>query len=113
MRRWYKAWARLAGGLLVVLAWCVALASCSRREADKPLAKNEYVDARICADCHSDIADNYSKTGMARSFYAPDAASVPNPKAYFHRASATWYQIVPKDGGWYQRWWQVGSKGQE
>jgi tetratricopeptide (TPR) repeat protein len=97
----------LAGGLVV------ALASCSRREAVKPLAKNEYVDAKTCAKCHTDIARNYSNTGMARSFQSPDGASVPNPKAYFHRASATWYQIVSKDGGWYQRWWQIGFKGQE
>jgi Flp pilus assembly protein TadD len=107
MKRRYKAWAVLAGALVV------ALASCARREAAKPLAKNEYVDARICADCHSGIAQTYSNTGMARSFYPPTAASVPNPKAYFHRASATWYQIVAKNGGWYQRWWQIGSKGQE
>jgi tetratricopeptide (TPR) repeat protein len=112
-RRWYKAWVVLAGGLLVVLAWCVALASCSRREAVTPLAKNEYVDAGTCAECHTDIAQTYSNTGMARSFHSPDAASVPNPKAYFHRASATWYQIVAENGGWYQRWWQIGFQGRE
>ncbi len=97
----------LAGGLIV------ALVSCARREAIKPLAKNEYVDARTCAECHADIVRNYSNTGMARSFYPPDAASVPNPKAWFHRASSTWYQIVSKDSAWYQRWWQVGLKGRE
>ncbi len=102
-----KTWVVLAGGLVV------ALASCSRREAAKPVAKNEYIDAATCAKCHADIARNYSNTGMARSFRSPDAASVPNPKAWFHRASATWYQIVARDGGWYQRWWQIGFKGQE
>ena len=107
MRYRHKASMVLAGGL------AMALASCSRREAVKPVAKNEYVDARTCAQCHADIARNYSNTGMARSFRSPDAASVPNPKPYFHRASATWYQIVAQDGGWYQRWWQIGSKGQE
>ena len=99
--RWY--WALVA----------VTLASCSRREAAKPVAKNEYVDTAICAECHADIAAKYSNTGMARSFYPPDAASVPNPKAYFHRTSGTWYQVVAKDGGWYERWWQIGFKGQE
>jgi Flp pilus assembly protein TadD len=97
----------VVGGGLVV-----ALASCSRHDAVKPLAKNDYVDAATCAQCHAEIARNYSSTGMARSFYTPDAASVPDPKAYFHPASATWYQMVSKDGGWYQRWWQVGVKGQ-
>ena len=107
MRRRYKVWVVLSCGLVA------ALSSCSRPETVKPLAANEYVDAAICADCHAEIAGNYSNTGMSRSFYSPDAASVPNPKAYFHRASATWYQIVARDGGWYQRSWQIGFKGQQ
>ena len=102
MRRWYKNFLLLA-----------CLASCSRREAEKPPSTNEYVDAAICADCHTDKADTYSNTGMARSFYSPDAASIPNPEPYFHRASNTWYQIVARNGGWYQRSWQIGFKGQE
>src|SRR5580698_5536214 len=117
MRRRYKAWVMLAGVGSVAL---VAPTSRSRGQTGELLAKNEYVDARICAECHKDIARNYSNTGMARSFHAPDAASyspgatgVPNPKAFLHRASGTWYQIVAKDGGWYQRWWQIGFKGQE
>jgi predicted CXXCH cytochrome family protein len=105
MRLRHKAWVVLAGGLVI--------ASCSRREAVKPLAKNEYVDAATCAECHTDIARNYSNTGMARSFHPPDAGSVPDPKAWFHPASATWYQIVARDGSWYQRWWQKGFKGQD
>jgi predicted CXXCH cytochrome family protein len=91
----------------------VALAACSRREAAQPVAKNEYVDAKTCAACHAEIARKYSATGMARSFYRPDAASFPDTKPYFHRASATWYRNVFKDGGWYQRWWQIGFKGHE
>ncbi|HEY4085291.1 MAG TPA: tetratricopeptide repeat protein [Bryobacteraceae bacterium] len=91
----------------------VALASYSRRESVKAQTQNEYVDSRICADCHGDIARTYSETGMARSFYTPDAASVPSSKPYFHRASGTWYQVVTRDGDWYQRWWQIGSRGQQ
>jgi hypothetical protein len=105
--RSYKSWIVLTGGL------SIALASCSPGDSEKPLAKNDYVDAGSCAECHAGIARNYSKTGMARAFHAPDTASVPNPKAYFHRASATWFQIVAKDGGWYQRWWQIGFKSQQ
>jgi tetratricopeptide (TPR) repeat protein len=101
-----KSWFLLAGGLVVVLA------SCSHREVAKAEPKNEYVDAGTCANCHQDIARTYSRTGMARAFHSPEAASVPDPKAYFHRASGTWYQIVDKDGGWYQQWWQIGFKGQ-
>jgi Flp pilus assembly protein TadD len=97
---------------LVRNAWVVltiGLTSCSV----KPVAKNEYVDSRTCAQCHAEIARRYSSTGMARSFYAPNAASFPNAKAWFHRASGTWYQVAGRDGGWYQRWWQIGFKGRE
>jgi tetratricopeptide (TPR) repeat protein len=89
----------------------VALASCARRET-VALAESEYVDARKCAECHADIARGYAKTGMARAFHVPDAQSAPDSKPYFHKASATWYQIVRKDDGWSQRWWQIGHKGQ-
>lgn len=107
MRRPPKSWFVLASGV------AVALASYSRGEPAKPPTANEYIDARTCSECHADIARTYAKTGMARSFHTPDAASVPNPKPYFHRASATWYQIVARDGAWYQRWWQIGFKGRQ
>ncbi len=96
----------MAGVLLLTLAF-------SLRESVKAQTQNQYVDARICAGCHADIARTYSKTGMARAFYAPDAASVPSPTPYFHQASGTWYQVVSKNGGWYQRWWQIGVKGRQ
>jgi predicted CXXCH cytochrome family protein len=99
--------------LALAAGFAVALASCSRTPPAKPLATNEYVDSRACAQCHAEIARTYSLTGMARSFYAPDAASFPNPKPYFHRASSTWYLVVARDGAWYQRWWQIGFKGRE
>jgi tetratricopeptide (TPR) repeat protein len=50
---------------------------------------------------------------MARAFRVPNAQSVPQPRPYFHRASSTWYQIVPQGGGWAQRWWQIGRNGEE
>lgn len=81
-----------------------------RRQAP---AENHYVDTRTCAECHAAIARNYANTGMAKAFHAPNAESVPNPRPYFHRASATWFQVVARDGSWYQRWWQIGLKGQE
>lgn len=77
------------------------------------LIANDYVDAATCAQCHAEIAQSYAKTGMAKSFHPPDAASIPNPGPWFHRASATWYQIFPKNGAWVQRWWQTGLNGKE
>lgn len=96
------------------MGWLIAAAvSCSRRETVKLTAANEYVDSQTCAACHAGIARTYSQTGMAKAFYLPSADSVPDPKPYFHTASDTWYQIVSKDGGWYQLWWQTGPKGQK
>ncbi len=99
-------------------SWCVTavaallgLVSCSRTEPAKPLAKSEYVAAGACAECHADLARGYSTSGMARAFHMPDAASFPNPEAYFHQASSTWYQIAARDGAWYERWWQSGPGG--
>src|SRR5215813_12867107 len=30
-----------------------------------------YVDARTCAKCHRQIAEDYARTGMGRSFFRP------------------------------------------
>ncbi len=94
-------------GLLLVF-----LAGCARREAVPAVAANEYVDTRTCAECHAGIARTYAQTGMAKAFATPQAENMPAPKAYFHRASGTWFENVRKDGGWVQRWWQVGLKSQ-
>jgi predicted CXXCH cytochrome family protein len=97
---------------VLVGLWLLA-ASCSRREVANVAPKNEYVDAKMCGECHASIARTYATTGMARSFYTPDAVSMPDPKPYFHRASATWFQVASREGAWYQRWWQAGAKGEE
>src|ERR1700694_4729336 len=36
---------------------------------------NNYVDARICAGCHSQIAQNHLQTGMGRSLFRPTPAN--------------------------------------
>ncbi len=107
MKHSYTAWVVLLCGTVL------ALASWSRSEAQEPAAANPYVDASTCATCHADIARSYANTGMARSFYPLRAADVPSPKPYFHAASGTWYEIVAKEGGWVQRWWQDGLNGQQ
>ena len=34
-----------------------------------------FADSRLCAGCHRDIAANYARTGMGRSFFTPGAAN--------------------------------------
>ncbi|MEO5922278.1 MAG: tetratricopeptide repeat protein [Bryobacteraceae bacterium] len=106
MRRRYLGCLLLACGL-GALGWFV------RPESLQAQAPNEYVDTAACATCHADIARTYAATGMARSFYSPDAASFPEAEPYHHLASDTWYQIVTREGAWYQRWWQLDGNGQE
>ena len=36
---------------------------------------NGYVDSKVCATCHREIAANYARTGMARSFFRPATAN--------------------------------------
>jgi predicted CXXCH cytochrome family protein len=78
---------------------------------------NNYVEARICASCHSEIARNYSQTGMGRSLYRPAPANTLEDYArdneFYHSLSDTHYSMVVRDGRYYQRRWQVGFGGKE
>jgi hypothetical protein len=103
-------------GFAAVLLAALAAAGCSGQRPAVPPADreaNRYVDPRNCAACHIDIFRHYRQTGMARSFYRPTPEDFPNIKPYFHRASGTWFQIVSRDGAYYQRAWQVGYDGRQ
>ena len=80
-------------------------------------AENKYVDARICASCHAQIAQDYLRTGMGRSLVRPTPAnSVENyagNKEFYHALSDTHYAMISRDGVYYQRRWQIGFGGKE
>ncbi len=63
-----------------------------------------------CATCHPVIAASFAKTGMARSFYKTPPLE---PARFYHKSSDTWYQILARDGSYYQRRWRVGYAGNE
>ena len=88
----------------ILFAVALVLAGCWTQPAAP--VPNNFVDAKTCSNCHAEIAAKYALTGMARAFYTPSAASFPQPKPYFHKASGTWFQMIPRDGAWYQRSWQ-------
>jgi predicted CXXCH cytochrome family protein len=72
----------------------------------------EYVDAKVCATCHREIAQSYALTGMGRSFARVTAATVTgSPKDYWHDRSDTHYTVVERGGEWFQRRWQIGFGG--
>src|SRR5579863_9706244 len=72
---------------------------------------NSYVDPAVCAQCHGQIAANYRKTGMGRSFYRP--APDPTAKPFYHAASETYFAMVERGGKYYQRRWQIAFDGKE
>jgi tetratricopeptide (TPR) repeat protein len=63
-----------------------------------------------CAACHPNIAQTYRKTGMARSFHRPTPENT-GQSLYYHKASDTYYEMVQRDGLYFQRQYQTGFDG--
>ncbi len=81
-----------------------------------PQTAGRYADPAVCADCHPDIAATYAKTGMGRAFHRVRTQDISWPasgKPYHHAASDTFFQMVQRDGAWFQRRWQIGFDGKE
>jgi predicted CXXCH cytochrome family protein len=76
---------------------------------------NHYVDARVCAGCHSQIAQNHLHTGMGRSLFRPTPANTVEDytgnNEFYHPLSDTHYAMIRRDGAYYQRRWQIGFGG--
>ena len=76
---------------------------------------NSYIDARICAGCHSQIAQNHLHTGMGRSLFRPSPANTledySRNNEFYHALSDTHYAMIVRDGAYYQRRWQIGFGG--
>jgi predicted CXXCH cytochrome family protein len=81
------------------------------------LPGNGYIDSTICASCHRDIAANYARTGMGRSFFIPGAANTIEDYAktpqYFHALSDSHYSMTIRNGQYFQRRWQLDAAGKE
>ncbi|MDQ6677507.1 MAG: tetratricopeptide repeat protein [Acidobacteriota bacterium] len=75
------------------------------------LAANSYIDGKLCASCHANIARTYARTGMARSFYRPQNDPVSSP--FFHKPSNTWYAMEHEGDTLFQRRWRVAPDGKE
>ena len=60
-------------GLATGLAALSSFAS-AQNSAGSPA--KDYIDTQACARCHAKIYENYQRTGMARSFYRPQPASM-------------------------------------
>jgi predicted CXXCH cytochrome family protein len=73
--------------------------------------------AQTCATCHPKIAQSFRATGMARSFYRPTAANTVEDytgnNTYYHRASDMYFQMIQRDGRYFQRQYQIGFDGKQ
>jgi predicted CXXCH cytochrome family protein len=69
-------------------------------------------DSSACIGCHSNIWETYRRTGMARSFTR--AKSESNLQSvFYHRASDIHYEMVERDGGYFQRQYQIDPEGKQ
>jgi len=91
---------------LVLAALSAGLAGAQTAHIDA----RTYIDTRVCADCHWQIAQTYALTGMARSFHR--LADAPETRLH-HQPSDTWYAMGRKDGKVVQRRWRVDPSGAE
>ena len=108
---------------VVLLATAVFAASVGVRvAAQQPAAgltpgitQRGYVDSKLCSSCHADVYNSYMRTAMARSFARPAAKNeiedYSNNNSFFHAASATWFEMIRRDGQYYQRRYQIGFGG--
>jgi Tfp pilus assembly protein PilF len=73
-----------------------------------------YVEDRVCADCHQDLAASFAAVGMSRSFYRPrrersiEAFGVP----FEHAPSKRFYQLDWQGDRLVFRRWQLGLRGE-
>lgn len=75
------------------------------------------MDSKICATCHREIAANYARTGMARSFFIPASANrledYSKTPEYYHALSDSHYSMAVRAGEYFQRRWQLDAAGKE
>src|ERR1039457_4222487 len=105
------------GGRRNLAIAAVALVAGVLTQRAYPQQANGYVDPALCERCHAEIADNFRKTGMGRSFYRlrpGNAVEDFTPgKPFYHQASDSYFAMIERGGKYYQRRWQIGFDGQE
>jgi predicted CXXCH cytochrome family protein len=79
------------------------------------LASRGYVDSTLCYGCHAAIYNTYSRTGMGRSFGKPAAPNTiedyTKNNRFYNAASGTWFEMLVRDGEYFQRRYQIGYAG--
>lgn len=111
--------AALVAGLRALCAPAAAQAGPKHPSAATSPAKpiqSDYIDSRICASCHREIAESFSQTGMGRSFGIPDVSAPPadfNNRSVYNKASDMHYTMFERGGKLYERRYRIGYRGQQ
>ena len=111
-----RLWISLGVALCCVVG--AALFYFTKSDAPQPApsaaSASEYSAADSCAACHSEIAEAFSQTGMARSFYPPSLDSaLSTPADFYHNESDRHYRVFERDGKYFQRRHQVIDGSEE
>jgi tetratricopeptide (TPR) repeat protein len=82
-----------------------------------PVAKGAargYVPDSACRSCHATVGRTYDHVGMAKSFYRPRPDNVIEDfqqNRFFHAASNFHYEMIQRDGEFFQKQYQVAADG--
>ena len=89
----------LVAGVLAVRAYTQGVPASSVPSA-RSAPVNKYIDPALCAQCHADIAGNFRKTGMARSFYRLSPQNLvedfKSGKPFYHEASDSYFAMIER-----------------
>ncbi len=91
------------------------------KSAESPVSRNmapgvRYVGSKVCATCHTEVFNNFRQTGMGHSMFSADDNSLsglPSPVTVYDQDLGQYFEIVRKDGHWYQSQYALDSSGQE
>jgi predicted CXXCH cytochrome family protein len=107
--------------IVIVLAVAISFVYDRRNTKSAPQStqitptENRYIDPSVCADCHPNIWETYSRTGMGRSFSRPTTSNTLGDEkkavTYYHKASDSYFTMLERDGRFYQRRHQIGFDG--
>jgi tetratricopeptide (TPR) repeat protein len=105
----------IAAGSFLAVAACMAWVMLRHGQPAPAAPLQGYADPSTCAQCHSEEAAGYARTGMAHAFSRPSASDTidsPAPdRQFYHAASGTYYRLTQHDGKYFQRRWQLGFDG--
>ena len=102
---------RLVAVAALTLTCAGALYYASRHSHTIPTA-DPFIDSKACAACHAAIAKSYAATGMGRSLSLPTRTNI-SPGTYYHAASDRAYEVLERNGEFFQRRHQKGYEGKD